>query len=164
MPGVPALLLQGTLWPSYISIAFGFANFIWKLFQAIFAFLCIIWTGCNLSWALWMLILQQFWGFWGQTGLLDGLIWQYIHTGHRILECLQEINSWMKSSWLKLNTGKTKAMLVRRGECFEEWAKALSPPSIHWRHTASIYQSCAKPLGLAQLWRKGSIAFWRFHS
>ena len=43
----------------------------------------------------------------------------------------RDVNSWIKSSWLKLNAGKTKATLVRKGECFEESAKALSPPSTH---------------------------------
>ncbi|TRZ25422.1 hypothetical protein HGM15179_001740 [Zosterops borbonicus] len=38
-------------------------------------------------------------------------------------QCLAEIGSWRKASWLLLNLDKAEIMLISRGKCFEDLVK-----------------------------------------
>lgn len=48
----------------------------------------------------------------------------------KLKQCLAEIGSWMRASWLQLNLDKTEVMLISRGKCLEDLVKFVTGPSI----------------------------------
>lgn len=53
-------------------------------------------------------------------------------------QCLAEIGSWRKASWLLLNLDKAEIMLISRGKCFEDLVKFVSAPSAEGIYLAII--------------------------
>lgn len=57
-------------------------------------------------------------------------------------EYLQEISSWMKSRWLKLNLGKINGMPVGKRKHFEVLAKSLRSPLLSRAHRPHLSKCC----------------------
>lgn len=80
-------------------------------------------------------------------------------------ECLRETSSWMKSSSLRLNPGKTKEM--ERGSDLKMWPRYCL--HFHWKHTVPICQSHLKHPGPVWLFTRlgwpdsSSFQKWGFH-
>ncbi|KAM7172204.1 uncharacterized protein RBU57_003308 [Macrochelys suwanniensis] len=78
----------------------------------------------------------------GDTQLYQSFTIYDCSTTTKLAQCLDEISSWIKNSWLKLDLSKTEVILVLRGKYLEEFAAMVQFPLIESLHPQLVNLVC----------------------